>query len=537
MTPVDTDVCVVGAGPTGLVLAALLGALGIRTLVLEQHPSTTDEPRAVSVDDETLRVLYRAGLADVVDSVLLPGTGTRYVDAASRTLFYARGPEPPPFGHPLKSPFHQPDLERSLYRGLERYPSVTTRFSTTVESLSQTENRVVVGATTASGRGLEVRTQYLVGCDGGKSRVRQELQIAMRGLSYDEQWLVVDTVGDSHNERYGIHVADPRRPHVIIPGRDGQCRYEFRLQRDETTGAVAPFELIERLVEPYRAIEPTQVVRHTVYRFHALVADRWSVGRCFLAGDAAHMMPPFAGQGLNSGIRDVDNLAWKLASVVRGAAPPVLLDSYEVERRPHAESMVALSTRLGRVVMTTRPLLARVRDTLLRASCAIPPVARWFTEMRFRPRPVYLTGAVQGTSHRHEAVGRLFPQPAVLGPDGHPVRLDDLLGDWMSIVCVDPPDQIVPRAVAEIADRIAATIVVLVSGDRMARRGPHHAAALTDERTSPELLGLRGHNVLVRPDRFVAAVSEGADVAALRDWASSWCSARTPLTDVIGATA
>ena len=172
----------------------------------------------------------------------------------------------------------------------------------------------------ADGNRTEVVTGIVVGCDGGRSTVRDRLAIPMLGASLADPWLVIDTLDDDHDERYAMHHCDPRRPFVIVAGRDGRCRYEFRLLPEEDPQQFTDQASIARLLAPFRTISPAQIERCTVYTFHALVAERWRSGPVLLAGDAAHMMPPFAGQGLNSGIRDAHNLAWKIAAVVRGDA-------------------------------------------------------------------------------------------------------------------------------------------------------------------------------------------------------------------------
>lgn len=247
------------------------------------------------------------------------------------------------------------------------------RFDTEVIAVDQTDDHVTVRAIHA-GEHQAVHVKYLLGCDGGCSRVRQIHGVGMTGRSHSDVWLVVDTTGDSHNERYAMHHGDLHRPHVIVAGLDGRCRYEFRLLDGEGEAGIVPsFDLIRQLVSPYRPITPDQVVRAVNSRFNALVANQWMIGRSFLLGDAAHMMPPFAGQGLNSGIRDAANLAWKIADVIHGRLDPSVLDTYERERRPHAIATVRLSEQLGHVVMTTSEQRARRRD-LADSRCAPPRV-------------------------------------------------------------------------------------------------------------------------------------------------------------------
>ena len=224
-------VVVVGAGPTGLTLAGLLAAAGTPTILVEHNPSTSSVPKAISCEAITrrraLRALTRGRLAYTLDSVLIPGVGTKYLGAYGQTLVYARSQDPPRFGHPVKSPFSQPDFERELLAGIVRAGGVDLRFGTTVTGLVQDSNGVTVAIRSADGSEQAVRASYVVGCDGGRSTIRGLLGVKMRGESFSDRWLVVDTANDPHNDRYAIHVGNPHRPHVIVAGRDATCRYEF----------------------------------------------------------------------------------------------------------------------------------------------------------------------------------------------------------------------------------------------------------------------------------------------------------------------
>lgn len=292
-------VLVVGGGPTGLTASNLLGALGISVLMVEQNATTSDEAKAISLDDESLRSLQLAGLDKEIYRIIVPGTGTRYFGARGQPLVHARGGGNR-FGHPFKNPFAQPEFERVLREGLTRFSAVEQRFGTRLVNLSQQDDHVVAFLQSDGADGDpadEVRVDYLLACDGGRSTVRELLSIPMTGRRFDDVWLVVDTVKDPHDERYGMHHGDPDRPRVIVPGRDGRCRYEFLLKAGEgEPGEAPPFELIRDLVAPYRTLLPEQVERSVNYRFSALLADRMQERRCFLLGDAAHMMPPFAGR-------------------------------------------------------------------------------------------------------------------------------------------------------------------------------------------------------------------------------------------------
>ncbi|HUZ22008.1 MAG TPA: FAD-dependent monooxygenase [Acidimicrobiales bacterium] len=518
--PARADVLVVGGGPVGLVAANLLAAGGVRTVLVEQHAATSDEAKAISIDDESLRALQRAGLATPVYAILHPGTGTRYYGTRGRPLFHARAAIPYRLGHPFKSPFAQPELERVLLECVRASPCADVRFDTRLEGLTQVGDSVIADLRDLrSGRVEQARFEYLLGCDGGRSTVRRLSGIEMVGRRFEDEWLVVDTTSDPHGQRYAMHHGEPGRPHVVVPGRDGRCRYEFKLRPGEAAaGEPAPEQLVLDLLGRMRPIAPADVERATVYRFNSLVASRWREGRVFLLGDAAHMMPPFAGQGLNSGVRDADNLSWKLASVLKGTTSPALLATYEVERRPHAEAMVRLSTRLGSVVMTSSPLVARVRDAAVRLVGATPAGSRYLTSMRFKPAARHRDGFVFRTVSpaADRLVGTMVDQPRCLDGRGALVLLDDVLGPGFSLVGVGCDDAAWETAREPAIDALLGRRVEVFLDDTMAvDRGGRVGVADADGRMEAVFASWRGHFLLLRPDRYVAAVFGPAGASAL----------------------
>ncbi|MFF5143052.1 bifunctional 3-(3-hydroxy-phenyl)propionate/3-hydroxycinnamic acid hydroxylase [Streptomyces sp. NPDC013157] len=508
--PLEADVLVVGAGPTGLTAAHLLGSLGVRVLLVERNPTTSDDAKAISLDDESLRTLQTAGIDGAVYPIIVPGTGTKYFGVGGRPLVHARGLGDQRFGHPFKNPFAQPDLERVLLEELRRHSDVETRFSTRLFSLEQHTDRVrvAVGPSDSTEWAEHFDVSYVLGCDGGRSTVRELLSIPMQGRSFPDVWLVADTSGDPHDQRYGMHLGDPGRPTVIVPGRDGRCRYEFLLHPGEgTPGAPPSFELVRELLRPYREITPDQIERAVTYTFHALLADRLRDKRCFLLGDAAHMMPPFAGQGLNSGVRDAANLCWKIADVLAGRASDALLDTYDAERRPHAQAVIDLSVRLGRIVMTTSRSRARLRDLLVRTAMHTPHGRRYLTEMRYRPNTRVRSGAIVPLDGQAKSpVGTALPQPRVLhGPHLRLTRLDDVLGRGWSLLGVGLTEA--DWDTATHAGLPAGTRVDIVLDDRSPRDHPGRTAvADADGRLQTFFGRLTGRFVLVRPDRLIAAV-------------------------------
>lgn len=506
----SADVLVVGAGPVGMTVAALLAALEVRVTVVEKNAGTADDPKAISLDDESLRAYQRAGIVADVLTAIVPGTGTRYYDSDGEPLFHGQAAVPYRFGFPFKNPFAQPDLERILRASLERDPLVNLTFSTELTSLSASEDGVVAQVIGPEGA-TQVQTRYVLGADGGRSRVRSLVGIGMSGRSHDDVWLVIDTLADTHTERYGMHHGDPRRPYVIVPGLHGRCRYEFYLFPGECDPTdVPPFELIEKLLAPHRPISPGQVERAVSYRFHGLSATSWRSDRVFLLGDAAHMMPPFAGQGLNSGVRDAANLAWKLSAVVRGTAHDSLLDSYEIERRPHAEAVIRSSERLGRVVMTTNLRIARFRDRAVRQALESEAGRAYFEEMRYRPSTRIVSGAVL-RPESNPMVGTAIGQPWVFDFGSHRcVPFDDVLGNGWAVVAVGLGNDGNAHW-AEAADALVsldATFIDIPFDDMVFDRPDGVTIAIDlDTRLYAEFMTARGSFVVIRPDRVVAAVT------------------------------
>ncbi|MGA5069229.1 bifunctional 3-(3-hydroxy-phenyl)propionate/3-hydroxycinnamic acid hydroxylase [Streptomyces exfoliatus] len=513
-------VLVIGGGPVGLTAANLLAARGIPLVLIERNPSTSDEAKAISLDDESLRTLEAAGLAERVLDIVVPGTGTRYYDRKGRPLLHARGPQPYRLGYPFKNQFAQPELERVLLDALKSRPEADIRFATELVALDEhPDGSAAVARLRPTGSDPDtvetLTASWVLACDGGRSTVRDLLSIGMTGTSHQEVWLVADTTDDHHDERYGMHHGTPERPTVIVPGRGGRCRYEFLLRPGEgEKGAQPTFETVRRLVAPYRVLTEDQVERCTAYTFNAVVADRWRDGRVLLLGDAAHMMPPFAGQGLNSGVRDAANLAWKIDEVWHGRADQRLLDTYEAERRPHATAMVRFSERLGDVVMTTDRRRALLRDVTVRTLQRTAPGRRYLSEMRFRPIARHRAGLVVGD---HALTGTQLPQPRVLVPPSlHPRLLDEVLGDGLALLGVNVPDAAWTLFDAPQWQAMNLRRIDIVLDDRLPQPdGPRPAVADADGRLEAALRAAANRFVLVKPDRYIAAVMGPDNIPAV----------------------
>ncbi|MBV8348554.1 MAG: bifunctional 3-(3-hydroxy-phenyl)propionate/3-hydroxycinnamic acid hydroxylase, partial [Mycolicibacterium sp.] len=324
-----------------------------------------------------------------------------------------------------------------LLGGLDRFEHVDVWWDHPMTSCTETADAVTVELDGEAGR-KNLRARYVVGCDGGRSTTRRLMGVSFDGTTSPTRWLVVDVANDPLGHPNSEVGADPARPYASISIAHGIRRFEFMIHADESDEQAEDPAFITRmlgLLVPHP--DRVDVIRHRLYTHHSRIAGAFRSGRLLLAGDAAHLMPVWQGQGYNSGIRDAANLGWKLAAVVNGQADDALLDTYDVERRKHARAMIDLSTMVGRVISPTNPRLAALRDRAIRAASVVPSLKRYVLEMRFKPMPRYEHGAVCHAEPRSDAspVGTLFVQPRVDTRDRQDVLLDDVLGLGFAVVC------------------------------------------------------------------------------------------------------
>lgn len=440
------SIIIVGAGPTGLAMGNLLGTYGLDALIIERNATLSTFPKAISLDDEGLRVCQALGLADAVQGNLLANLEAHYL--AGRRLLARVAPTGRRNGHPLISTFHQPTFEATLLEGLERFPAITVQFGRSLESFTQDEESVIVTTRAPDGELRRIACAYLLACDGAKSTVRGQGKIPMPGTTYAQKWLVVDSLDDPDPSTSVRFFCDPERPAVTVPAPGQRRRWEFMLLPGEHEEEITRPERMRALIQRVGGPQQPRIARAAVYTFHATMARNFQQGRIFLLGDAAHLMPPFGGQGLNCGLRDAHNLSWKLWLVLQGLADPRLLASYTLERQAHTRQMLDFSRFLGTIIMTTARPVAGVRDMVFSLANFLPAARNYLSQAGIKPAPRYKQGFFlrNGSSRASRALaGLMLPQPEVRAPGGQHVLLDDLLGPGFALLRLNSSD---PQPVA-----------------------------------------------------------------------------------------
>ncbi|WP_245681915.1 bifunctional 3-(3-hydroxy-phenyl)propionate/3-hydroxycinnamic acid hydroxylase MhpA [Actinomadura kijaniata] len=476
-------VVIVGAGPTGLTAATLLGRYGVECLLLDRWESIYPRPRAVALDEEVHRVLARLGVGAEFAAISRPCPGLRLLDRTGRVLAeFRRETANGRHGYPESSLFDQPELEALLRANLKRHPTVTLRVGAEVTALTQDADGVRLDVTDrATGERLPVRARHVLGCDGANSLTRSAIGATMRDLDFAQRWLVVDVATTADLGAWeGVHqVCHPVRAATYMRVGETRHRWEFRLAPGETADDYRTMDRLHPLIAPWTGDVPAarlEVVRVAEYTFRARIADRWRDRRVFLLGDAAHLTPPFIGQGMGAGMRDAANLAWKLAGVLDGTLPGTALDTYEAEREPHARAMIRMARLVG-VAMTggggLGDLLRRVVAPRLHLVPGLGDQARHGETPALRR-----SALVARPPLRRGLAGGLCPN-APLG-DGR--RFDDVAAGRFAVVTATAPS---PWQRAEI-ERRGAALVHVRPGDALhdwLRRGRADAALVRPDGT------------------------------------------------------
>jgi flavoprotein hydroxylase len=421
------DVAIVGYGPVGAVLAILLGQRGRRVVVLERHHEPYALPRAVHYDHEVARILQSCGVAEQCSKIIEPVEVYEFQNAQRQPLIRFGRVGNGPSGWPQSSMFSQPELEAVLFARVDEILNVDVRRGFRVGSFVDDGDRVVVHGDDSA----TVQARYVVGCDGANSTVRGQLRVPMTDRAFFYDWLVVDVVFDEPRvfDPLNVQVCDPVRPTTVVSGGPGRRRWEFMALPGETVEHLNDEATAWRLLQAWDARpDNARLERHAVYRFEARWVEAWRRGRVFLAGDAAHQTPPFAGQGMCAGLRDAANLAWKLDLVLGGRAPDGLLDTYGLERGPSTRAIIELAIEMGALICVADPAEAAARDEALLSAydgslVEVPPL------------PPITDGVVLAGS---PCAGELFIQAEVehAGARG---RFDDVAGTGWRLVTIVAP--------------------------------------------------------------------------------------------------
>ncbi|MCV7229487.1 bifunctional 3-(3-hydroxy-phenyl)propionate/3-hydroxycinnamic acid hydroxylase [Mycolicibacterium komossense] len=491
----QVPVVIVGAGPTGVTAATLLAQYGVDCLVLDRWDGVYPQPRAVHMDDEVCRIVARLGVSDEFEAISRPALGLRLLDRERRVLAqFGRDPAASKHGFPQANMFDQPEFEAVLRANLARYPRVEVRGKSDVSAVTSVGPDAVLVTFTDRDTAAEhsVLATYVLGCDGANSVVRTAIGSTMKDLKFEQRWMVADVVTTTDlNQWDGVHqVCDPSRAATYMRIGPSRYRWEFQLLPGEQASAYATVPALRTLIDPWvggASDADLELVRLAEYTFRAQLADRWRNRRIFLLGDAAHLTPPFIGQGMGAGLRDAMNLSWKLAAVLAGELPGDILDSYEQERKPHTRAMIGMALAVGwamtagggtgdivrRVLAPRLRLIPGMRNRLVNSST---PALRRSTMVSASRRPWRLEGT-------------LCPNPAL--PDGR--RVDAALGQCFAVITTKP---LSVEQLREVRSKGAAVVVAepRTALARWLRRG-----------------GVRG--AIVRPDRTV--MHAGRNIAAL----------------------
>jgi len=513
------DVAIIGFGPVGQVMANLLGSAGLDVVVLEREADIFDQPRAIGLDHESLRVLQRCGITDELSPLLEPYKGMIFLGVDGKAIRSLPPTAPPyPLGWWPNATFIQPELESLLRTKAASHASVDIRLRHDVlDAISDDDGVSVTVRNLEEDRTFEITARYAIACDGARSPVRQRLGGGFEDLAFDEWWVVIDAwlltegaVPDSTR-----HYCSPRRPASYIRGPRGLSRWEIKILPGEDPADLNDPDRLAALLGEFVDLSAVRIWRSAVYRFHALVAEQWHSGRVFLAGDAAHQTPPFLGQGLNSGIRDASNLAWKLLAVMRDGADPSLFETYERERKPHMRHLVAEAKAFGLIVGELDSDAAKRRDILLRekAAAGLEPANRQALIPNLEDG--LLARLPDGTIS--PGAGALFVQPRVVMADGKEVLLDDLLDDQFILVAQDIASVgLISKEHLDLWHRLGGECVVIgqnMPEDGRSAHGPRLQLQEVDGVFAGWMKRWNCRAAIVRPDRYVFGLaSDGGDL-------------------------
>jgi 3-(3-hydroxy-phenyl)propionate hydroxylase len=508
-----TDVLIIGAGPTGLTLANILGAAGVRAILIDKKEGPVEDPRAVSVDDAALRIMQSVKLLDEVLLNGVAGTGMRFRGSSGKIIARTQSALSE-VGFPKRTNVHQPVFEATLLNGVYRYKNIEVLMGhelTEIKAgLASTGNDqpALAQFKNASGGVLHIQADIVACCDGGRSPTRKLLGVPMDGRTFEQRWLVLDTIDVANTERETDVYCDPARPRVRIPGPGHHVRWEFMIRPSESSEAFLETGYRD-LLKRYRGSDEVVLASKRVYTFHARMARRWSVGNVYLLGDAAHLNPPFGGQGMINGIRDASNFGWKCAAILKSGFARELLATYESERRCSMQDSIDFSLRMGNLMMPNGVISGWCNAAALTVGFKIPAVRDHIVQQKHRPKPRLGEGFATGVAMRgsNALVGRLLPQPTIRDHLGNTMRLDDALGAGFALVAGNA--QVMEAFLAGAGSALTSFVgrCVIVSDEQPGLApGASEIVQDLDGSINSIFSSLRRHVLLVRPDRYIAAL-------------------------------
>ncbi|WP_369275647.1 bifunctional 3-(3-hydroxy-phenyl)propionate/3-hydroxycinnamic acid hydroxylase [Streptomyces sp. R11] len=515
------DVLVVGAGPVGLALAIQVATRGRRVGVVERWPQAYPLPRAVVFDHEAGRIL--ASLGTDMAAVSEPAVEYEWRNAEGQRLLHYDFSDGSHSGWPNLSAFNQPTLEAALEERVRSLPGIDILRGW--EAVGVHEGTTAVEVTVAQSTGDEpllrdgeraqrtLRAAYVVGCDGANSFIRSCMRTSVTDLGFKFDWLVLDVIPHDRDREWtprNLQICDPGRPTTAVVGGPGRRRWEFMRLPGESIAELNQIETAWKLLEPWD-LHPGNATmeRHTVYTFQARWADAWREGRLLLAGDAAHQMPPFAGQGLCSGLRDAINLSWKLDLVLSGKADEALLDTYTIERSQHLQHAMQTSVRLGRVICEPDPAAAAERDARMLADQEAGRVPQGDPFLQ-----TFADGLLDGdlSGARAEPTGQLSRQGRVRF-SGRTGLFDETVGIGFTLLTTGDPRDGLDEDTLAWCDEVGLRLLRIT--DDPTASGPDDVVDL-DRTYLADLAGAGLEAMLVRPDFYVfGGAKSTADVPRL----------------------
>lgn len=517
------DAILIGAGPTGLTLANYLGKAGVSVLLLEKLPAIIDYPRGVGLDDEALRSFQAIGLDVAVRKHTTPFHIARFIKPDGKVLA-AIDPRQSPFGWPRRNAFNQPLVDAELFKGLARFANVTVRFQAEAVAIAEEDGLVTV----ALADGSEARARYVVGCDGGRSIVREAMGVTFEGKTAPRRFIVVDVANDPIGRPNVDFVLHPTRPLVSIALPGQIRRFEFGVNDSEVSGNTdsditdAAMRAKLRDLFSEAEIDRLQIIRRRVYTHNARIASSFRKRRLLLAGDAAHLMPVWQGQGFNSGIRDATNLGWKLAMVVQNRAAPALLDSFDSERRDHAKAMIDVSVAMGKIFDPPNAFLRIVRDLAFATAARVPRWREWIATMRWKPMPRMRHGALAParTIRGVDPVGTIFAQFPLEDSAGKRLRSDDALGSGFALISWgSDPTAYCDAETTSLLERMGCRCITIFPACQreVALASATSSTLMFDpDGQAKALFDSAEHSVfLVRPDRIVGSAGSPVETATI----------------------